>query len=171
MIERLGLAGYFLVVWELVEFCRQEGFLVQGRGSAANSAVCYSLGITACDPVGGKLLFERFLSEGRKSWPDIDIDLPSGDRREAVIQYVYRRYGTHGAAMTANVVTYRVRNAVREVGKVLGLGSESIAKLTTLLWAFEFRDPDDEVPNQLVAAGLDPAASRVRLLVEIVRRM
>ena len=93
---------------------------MQGRGSAANSAVCYSLGITAVDPVGMELLFERFLSEERGEWPDIDLDLPSGDQRERVIQYVYQRYGKLGAAMTANVITYRGRSAAREVGKALG---------------------------------------------------
>ena len=112
IIEKLNLAGYFLVVWDIVNFCREEGILAQGRGSAANSAVCYSLGITAVDPVGMGLLFERFLSEERGEWPDIDIDLPSGDKREIVIQYVYRRYGERGAAMTANVITYRARSAV-----------------------------------------------------------
>ena len=121
LIEKLDLAGYFLIVWDLVNFCRQHDILVQGRGSAANSAVCYSLGITAVDPVGMELLFERFLSEERGEWPDIDLDLPSGDRREQVIQYVYQRYGTRGAAMTANVITYRGRSAAREVGKALGL--------------------------------------------------
>ena len=121
LIEKLELAGYFLIVWDLVNFCRQQGILVQGRGSAANSAVCYALGITAVDPVGMDLLFERFLSEERGEWPDIDLDLPSGDRRERVIQYVYERYGKLGAAMTANVITYRGRSASREVGKVLGL--------------------------------------------------
>ena len=119
LIEKLDLAGYFLIVWDIVNFCRQQGILVQGRGSAANSAVCYALGITAVDPVGMELLFERFLSEERGEWPDIDLDLPSGDRRERVIQYVYERYGTLGAAMTANVITYRGRSAAREVGKVL----------------------------------------------------
>ncbi len=93
LIEKLDLAGYFLIVWDIVNFCRQEDILVQGRGSAANSAVCYSLGITAVDPVGMDLLFERFLSEERGEWPDIDLDLPSGDRRERVIQHVYEKYG------------------------------------------------------------------------------
>ena len=119
LIEKLDLAGYFLIVWDLVNFCRQHDILAQGRGSAANSAVCYSLGITAVDPVGMELLFERFLSEERGEWPDIDLDLPSGDRREQAIQYVYKRYGDHGAAMTANVITYRGNSAAREVGKVL----------------------------------------------------
>ena len=96
VIERLDLAGYFLIVWDIGEFCRSRGILAQGRGSAANSAVCFALGITAVDPIGMDLLFERFLSEERGEWPDIDLDLPSGDRREAVIQHVYQRYGTHG---------------------------------------------------------------------------
>jgi error-prone DNA polymerase len=90
LIEKLDLAGYFLIVWDLVRYCNQNGILVQGRGSAANSAVCYSLGITAVDPIGMDLLFERFLSEERGEWPDIDLDLPSGDDREKVIQYVYQ---------------------------------------------------------------------------------
>ena len=120
LIAKLGLAGYFLIVWDIVQFCRREGILAQGRGSAANSAVCYSLGITAVDPVGMDLLFERFLSEERGEWPDIDLDLPSGEDRERVIQYVYQRYGKLGAAMTANVITYRGRSAVRDVGKALG---------------------------------------------------
>ena len=94
LIDKLDLAGYFLIVWDIVNFCRQEDILVQGRGSAANSAVCYSLGITAVDPVGMDLLFERFLSEERGEWPDIDLDLPSGDRRERVIQHIYQKYGT-----------------------------------------------------------------------------
>src|SRR4029077_15753553 len=111
MIEKLDLAGYFLIVWAILQFCNREKILAQGRGSAANSAVCYALGITAVDPVKMELLFERFLSEERGEWPDIDLDLPSGERREEVIQYVYRRYGSHGAAMTANVVTYRARSA------------------------------------------------------------
>src|SRR5206468_889461 len=129
MIERLKLAGYFLIVWDIVRFCQDERILVQGRGSAANSAVCYSLGITAVDPVGMELLFERFLSDERGEWPDIDLDLPSGDDRETVIQYLYRRYGERGAAMTANVITYRSRMASREIGKVLGFDPETLSKV------------------------------------------
>ncbi|HLN58832.1 MAG TPA: PHP domain-containing protein, partial [Thermoanaerobaculia bacterium] len=109
MIEKLDLAGYFLIVHDIVEFCRRERILVQGRGSAANSAVCYALSITAVDPVKMDLLFERFLSEERGEWPDIDLDLPSGDQREKVIQHVYEKYGSQGAGMTANVITYRDR--------------------------------------------------------------
>ena len=105
LIDKLGFAGYFLIVWDLIRYCQQHGILAQGRGSAANSAVCYALEITAVDPVGMELLFERFLSENRGEWPDIDIDLPSGNQREQVIQYVYERYGQLGAAMTANVIS------------------------------------------------------------------
>src|SRR4030095_11447910 len=126
MIEKLALAGYFLIVWDIVQYCNREKILVQGRGSAANSAVCYALGITAVDPVKMDLLFERFLSEERGEWPDIDLDLPSGDQREKVIQHVYQKYGKHGAAMTANVITYRGRSAAREVGKALGFDEETV---------------------------------------------
>ena len=109
-----------------IDFCRREKILVQGRGSAANSAVCYALGITAVDPVGMELLFERFLSEERGEMPDIDLDLPSGEQRERVIQHVYQRFGKLGAAMTANVITYRGRSAAREVGKALGFEVTSL---------------------------------------------
>ena len=148
LIEKLDLAGYFLIVWDLVNFCRQQGILVQGRGSAANSAVCYALGITAVDPVGMDLLFERFLSEERGEWPDIDLDLPSGDRRERVIQYVYERYGKLGAAMTANVITYRGRSAAREVGKVLGLAAADIDRMASTMSHFEFVDPEETIAEQ-----------------------
>ena len=120
LIHKLGFPGYFLIVHEIMEFAKAHGIFCQGRGSAANSAVCYALGITNVDPVGGGLLFERFLSENRRSWPDIDIDFPSGDRRELVIQHVFEKYGPRGAAMTANVITYRPRSAFREMSKVLG---------------------------------------------------
>src|SRR5206468_13134983 len=141
LIEKLKLAGYFLIVWDIVRFCREEGILVQGRGSAANSAVCYSLGITAVDPVVMELLFARFLSEERGEWPDIDLDLPSGDRRERVIQHVYEKYGRLGAAMTANVITYRGRSAAREVGKALGFDPAQIDRLAKVMNSFEFVDP------------------------------
>jgi len=133
LINKLNLGGYFLIVWDIVRFCREKGILCQGRGSAANSAVCYSLGITAVDPVGMDLLFERFLTEERGEWPDIDIDLPSGEKREAAIQYVYERYGKLGAAMTANVITYRGKLAAREAGKVLGFDVRTITEATLAL--------------------------------------
>ena len=119
VIADLGFPGYFLVVHDIVEFCRREGILCQGRGSAANSAVCYSLGITNVDPVGAHLLFERFLSPERDGPPDIDVDIESG-RREEAIQYVYNRYGREYAAQVANVITYRGRSAVRDVARALG---------------------------------------------------
>jgi len=153
LIEKLKLAGYFLIVWDIVEFCRNNGILVQGRGSAANSAVCYALGITAVDPVGMDLLFERFLSEERGEWPDIDIDLPSGDRREQAIQYVYQRYGQPGAAMTANVITYRGRSAVRDVGKALGFAEPELKRLADLMPQFEWKDPSDTLERRFRAAG------------------
>src|SRR5262249_2178575 len=143
LIEKLGLAGYFLIVWDIIRFCREHDILAQGRGSAANSAVCYALGITAVDPVGMELLFERFLSEERGEWPDIDIDLPSGDKRERAIQYVYDRFGKLGAAMTANVITYRGRSAAREVGKALGFKITTLEKLSGLVRAWEWKDPKD----------------------------
>ncbi|WP_193211924.1 DNA polymerase III subunit alpha [Luteolibacter marinus] len=126
LIGRLELSGYFLIVQEISDFARTNGILCQGRGSAANSLVCFVLGITNVDAVKHKLVFERFLSEHlaaqgkHKSWPDIDIDFPSGDQREKVIQHVFRKYGARCAAMTANVITYRPRSAFREMSKVLG---------------------------------------------------
>ncbi|HTL45281.1 MAG TPA: DNA polymerase III subunit alpha [Vicinamibacterales bacterium] len=155
LIEKLDLAGYFLIVWDIVNFCRQQGVLVQGRGSAANSAVCYSLGITAVDPIGMDLLFERFLSEERGEWPDIDLDLPSGDRRERVIQHVYEKYGRFGAAMTANVITYRGRSAAREVGKVLGLEPPQVDALAKVMNQFEWIDPKETLERNLREAGMD----------------
>jgi len=171
IIGKLDLAGYFLIVWDIVRFCREHRILAQGRGSAANSAVCYALGITAVDAVGMELLFERFLSEERGEWPDIDIDLPSGDQRERVIQYVYERYGERGAAMTANVITYRTRSAVREVGKTLGFSLPQVDRLSKLLQRFEFRDASDDLAKQLKAGGIDPEAPRVQLLVDLVQQI
>jgi len=171
LIEKLKLAGYFLIVWDMVRHCREEGILVQGRGSAANSAVCYSLGITAVDPVGMELLFERFLSEERDEWPDIDLDLPSGDQRERVIQYVYQRYGQLGAAMTANVITYRGRSAAREVGKVLGFDGETLDRLSSLVGQFEFRGAEDNWKNYFAHAGLDLHHFLIRKYLELCNRI
>jgi error-prone DNA polymerase len=168
VIGKLNLAGYFLVVWDIVNFCRDEGILVQGRGSAANSAVCYSLGITAVDPIGMELLFERFLSEERGEWPDIDLDLPSGEKRERVIQHVYTRYGKHGAAMTANVITYRGRSAAREVGKVLGYESRTLDQLSTLASMGEWKDPGSTRVRQFNEAGFDLENPKVRKFMELV---
>ena len=167
LIEKLQLEGYFLIVWDIIQFCRREGILVQGRGSAANSAVCYSLGITAVDPVGMELLFERFLSEERGEWPDIDLDLPSGDQRERAIQYVYQRYGKLGAAMTANVITYRGRSAVREVGKVLDFDQETLGRLSGLVNTWEWKDPNDSTARQFRDAGLDLHDQRINKFFQL----
>jgi len=169
LIEKLELAGYFLIVWDIVRYCREAGILIQGRGSAANSAVCYALGITAVDPVGMDLLFERFLSEERGEWPDIDLDLPSGDRREKVIQHVYERYGQLGAAMTANVITYRGRSAVREVGKVLDFAPEDLGRLSSLVSRFEWKDPKDTDVKAFRAAGFDLADARIVKFLQLYR--
>jgi error-prone DNA polymerase len=167
LIEKLKLAGYFLIVWDLVRYCREQNILVQGRGSAANSAVCYSLGITAVDAVGMELLFERFLSEERGEWPDIDLDLPSGDEREKVIQYVYKRYGERGAAMTANVITYRNRMAAREMGKALGFDPETLQKIAAAVATWEFRDENDALDRRFRDAGLDLSHPRLRKYYEL----
>jgi error-prone DNA polymerase len=186
LIEKLDLAGYFLIVWDVVNYCRQHDILVQGRGSAANSAVCYSLGITAVDPVGMDLLFERFLSEERGEWPDIDLDLPSGDRREQVIQHVYEKHGQLGAGMTANVITYRGRSAAREVGKALGLDAPMIDRLAKVMNQFEFVDrpgaPSARFParwgasshtlaRDLSTVGFDLEDPRIRMFAELWHRI
>ncbi len=167
LIQKLNLAGYFLIVWDLVRYCREQNILVQGRGSAANSAVCYSLGITAVDPVGMELLFERFLSEERGEWPDIDLDLPSGDQRERVIQYLYQRYGERGAAMTANVITYRSRMASREIGKALGFDPETLDKVSAAVSTWEYRDANDTLDHRFRDAGLDLNHPRLRKYFEL----
>jgi error-prone DNA polymerase len=164
LIEKLDLAGYFLIVWDIVRFCRREQIMSQGRGSAANSAVCYALSITAVDPVKMELLFERFLSEERGEWPDIDLDLPSGDQREKVIQYVYQRYGPHGAGMTANVITYRARSAAREVGKALGFSLEQVDRISKRFgrhMATEIKEGARDLDQELAAVGFDPSARRI----------
>jgi error-prone DNA polymerase len=171
LIAKLDLAGYFLIVWDIVQFCGREGILVQGRGSAANSVVCYALGITAVDPVGMDLLFERFLSEERGEWPDIDLDLPSGDQRERAIQYVYRRYGELGAAMTANVITYHGRSAAREAGKALGFDAETLNRLTKLVSAWEWKDKNETLSQNFQEAGFDIQHRRIAKYVELCGRM
>ena len=169
LIEKLDLAGYFLIVWDIVNYCRQQNILVQGRGSAANSAVCYSLGITAVDPIKMELLFERFLSEERGEWPDIDLDLPSGDRRERVIQHVYEKYGRLGAAMTANVITYRGRSAAREVGKALSLNEDQIDRLAKVMHHFEYRDPNETLARNMEVTGLSIESPRMQTFAELWR--
>ncbi len=167
LIINLKLEGYFLIVWDMVRFCNQHNILVQGRGSAANSAVCYALGITAVDPVGMDLLFERFLSQERGEMPDIDLDLPSGDQRERAIQYVYERYGKLGAAMTANVITYRGRSAAREIGKALSFDPETLSRLTSLVNAWEYKDAKDTLDRHFRDAGLDMHHPQIRKFFEL----
>src|SRR5208282_5406767 len=171
LIGQLELAGYFPIVWDIVQFCWRERILVQGRGSAANSVVCYALRITAIDPVGMELLFERFLSAERGEWPDIDLDLPSGDRREQAIQYVYRRYGELGAAMTANVITYRGKSAAREVGKALGFDEETLGRLSSLVGQWEWRGPNDTMAHSFQNAGFDLKHPRIAKYLELCVRL
>jgi error-prone DNA polymerase len=171
LIAKLGFAGYFLIVWDIVRFCKSNDILIQGRGSAANSAVCYALEITAIDPVGMKLLFERFLSESRGEWPDIDLDLPSEDKREQAIQYVYQRYGELGAAMTANVITYRGKSAAREVGKSLGFDEESLGRLSSLVSNWEWRGKTDTMAHSFHNAGFDLKHPRIAKYLELCMRI
>jgi error-prone DNA polymerase len=171
LIKKLGFAGYFLIVWDIVEYCKKYGILIQGRGSAANSAVCYALEITAIDPVGMKLLFERFLSESRGEWPDIDLDLPSEEKREQAIQYVYQRYGELGAAMTANVITYRGKSAAREVGKALGFDEESLKRLSGLVANYEWKGANDTMAHSFQSAGFDIRHPRIAKYLELCMRI
>ena len=153
LIEELDYGGYFLTMWEIVRYCRAHRILCQGRGSAANSAVCYCLGITAIDPVRLGLLFERFLSRERAEPPDIDLDI-AHERREEVIQHVYQKYGRDHAAMVANLIRYRPRSAIRDVGKALGVPASSLERVAKLLGWYGAIDHE-----QLASAGLDPSTT------------
>ncbi|MCB1078094.1 MAG: PHP domain-containing protein, partial [Verrucomicrobiae bacterium] len=166
LIKKLGFCGYFLIVQDIVNFARSKGILVQGRGSAANSAVCYCLRITAVDAIKQKLLFERFLSEGRNSWPDIDLDLPSGDRREAVIQGVFHRYAPRGAAMTANVITYRGRSAMREMGKALDIPEDTLNRFSDA-WGSSHHHSEEELRERVRESGMDAAHPRLPALLRL----
>ncbi len=171
LIAKLGFAGYFLIVWDIIRFSKAHDILVQGRGSAANSAVCYCLEITAIDPVGMELLFERFLSESRNEWPDIDLDLPSEDKREQAIQYVYQRYGELGAAMTANVITYRGKSAARETGKALGFDQDTLGRLSSLVSQWEWRGSTDTMAHSFHHAGFDIRHPRIAKYLELSMRI
>jgi error-prone DNA polymerase len=171
LIAKLGFAGYFLIVWDIIRFCKQNDILVQGRGSAANSVVCYCLEITAVDPVGMDLLFERFLSESRNEWPDIDLDLPSEGKREQAIQYVYQRYGELGAAMCANVITYRDKSAARETGKALGFDEDSLDRLSSLAGQWEWRGKTDTMAHTFHHAGFDIRHARIAKYIELSMRI
>ena len=175
-IRRLGLAGYFLIVHDIVRFARSEGVLVQGRGSAANSVVCYCLGVTSVDPIGLELLFERFLSEGRSEPPDIDLDI-AHQRREEILQYVYERYGRDHAAMVAETITYRAKSAVRDAARVVGLPVSIGDRLAKEVGHRVASDVPSEgarsaaerlAAGGLAAAGLDPRDTRVAAMLRIV---
>jgi error-prone DNA polymerase len=169
LVESLGYASYFLAVWDIVRFARGRGILCQGRGSAANSAVCFVLGITAIDPVRMGLLFERFISAERGEPPDIDVDFEH-ERREEVLQYVYERYGREHAGMVCEVITYRTRSAIRDAGKALGLSLAQVDRLAKLVGSHE--EISRIGPEWLAQAGLDGAESpRVRQVLEIAREL
>ncbi len=171
VIARLSLAGYFLIVHDIVSWARRRGVLVQGRGSAANSAVCYCLGITAIDPIGMDLLFERFLTDNRKDPPDIDIDIAHMEREE-VLQYVYARYGRRHAGMVCETITWRGKSAVRDVARVMGFDVEVGARLSAQVDRREAGDAADHLAaGGAAAAGLDPGSARVEALVDVVRRL
>ena len=167
LIKKLKYAPYFLTVYDIVAFARREEILCQGRGSAANSAVCYCLGITAVDPATSSLLFERFLSESRKEPPDIDVDFEH-ERREEVIQYIYRRYGRHRAGIAATVISYRPRSAVREVGKVMGLSEDVTSSLASSVWGSWGADMPE---SQVKEAGLDIDDPHLRRTIILTRQL
>jgi error-prone DNA polymerase len=164
LIGRLKIAAYFLTVHDIVQFAQSRGILCQGRGSAANSAICFILGITAVDPAKYNLLFSRFLSEERNEPPDIDVDFEH-ERREEVMQYVYQRYGRERAAIATTVIHYRPRSAVREVGKALGLTEDVTARLSSTVWGSYSSTADD---RRYVEAGFDPANPEIARLSDLV---
>ena len=166
LIGTLEYDGYFLGMWDIVQFCKSQAILCQGRGSAANSVVCYCLGITAIDPVRMGLLFERFISLERAEPPDIDLDIEH-ERREEVIQHVYGKFGRRHAAMVANVIRYRTRSAIRDVGKALGIAETALDRLSRL--APHYHDGVD--PATLQLAGLDPEAPAHRLLMRLTQEI
>ena len=164
LIREVEYAAYFLTVHDIVAFARSKGILCQGRGSAANSVVCYLLGITEVPPESITLIFERFISKERGEPPDIDVDFEH-ERREEVIQWIYQRYGRERAGLTATVIHFRSRAAIREVGKVMGLSQDVVARLSGQIWGWSSSAPGED---RLRDAGLDPADGRVRLAAELV---
>jgi error-prone DNA polymerase len=167
LIEELGYAPYFLTVHDIVRFARSQGILCQGRGSAANSAVCYCLGITAVDPERFDLLFERFVSAERNEPPDIDVDFEH-ERREEVIQYIYAKYGREHAGIAATVIHYRARRAIREVGKAMGLSEDTVSALAAGIWGWSEGGIDERLARE---RGLDPSEPRLALALELAREL
>jgi DNA-directed DNA polymerase III PolC len=167
LIEKLGYARYFLTVREIVAFAESRGILCQGRGSAANSVVCYALGVTAIGPEIASMVFERFVSEARDEPPDIDVDFEH-ERREEVIQHLYQRYGRHRAGLCATVIHYRARRAVREVGRAMGLSADAVAAVASQIWGWSAEDVPEE---RLREVGLDPADPRLALTLRLCREI
>jgi DNA polymerase III alpha subunit len=167
LIRKLDYAPYFLTVYDIVRFARSRGILCQGRGSAANSAVCYCLEITEVDPGKVDLLFERFISEERNEPPDIDVDFEH-ERREEVIQYIYAKYGRDRAGLAATVITYRARSAIREVGKVFGLSDDAIAAISGTKWGGWSREVDAEDARR---AGLDPTDKHLAQMLDLASQI
>ncbi|MEE8371659.1 MAG: PHP domain-containing protein, partial [Sphingomonadales bacterium] len=167
LVAQLSYAPYFLTVYDIVHFARSRGILCQGRGSAANSVICYALGITSVDPTEVDLLFERFISAERDEPPDIDVDFEH-ERREEVIQYIYARYGRHRAALAATVVRYRYRSAIREVGKVLGLSEDATGALAGVVWG---RSGEGYGEREVREAGLDPLDRNIQRVLRLTREL
>lgn len=167
LIDELNYAPYFLTVYDMVRFARSEGILCQGRGSAANSAVCYMLGITSVDPTKVDLLFERFISAERNEPPDIDVDFEH-ERREEVIQYIYNKYGRHRAGIAATVITYRTKSAIRDVGKVMGLSMDTVGALAGTVWGWSSGGVDEEHVREI---GLDPDDPNLMMAMELARQV
>lgn len=167
LIKKLDYAPYFLTVYDIVRFAKEQKILCQGRGSAANSAVCYCLGITNVNPEKIELLFERFISEERKEPPDIDVDFEH-ERREEVMQYIYRRYGRQRAAIVATVIRYRSRSAIRDVGKALGLSEDITGAIAGTVWGTSGKGISDE---QIRQAGLDPKNPMIGLTVHLAQEI
>src|SRR5690606_28841806 len=167
LIGELGYEAYFLTVHDIVRYAREQEILCQGRGSAANSAVCWALGITEVDPELGIMLFERFISRERGEPPDIDVDF-AHERREEVIQYIYDKYGRERAALAATVIRYQVRGALRDVGRALGFPGHLLDRLSSEHQWFDGRQAN---PERIRAAGLDPDAPNVRLLLELTSEL
>ena len=164
LIARLNYAPYFLTVSDVVDYARDQGILCQGRGSAANSVVCFALGVTSVSPEIGTMVFERFVSEARDEPPDIDVDFEH-ERREEVIQYIYRRYGRHRAGLCATVIHYRGKRAIREVGAAMGLSRDTVAALSSQIWGWG----SSSLPTErLVELGLDPTDRRLALTMSLV---
>ncbi|MCB9758535.1 MAG: error-prone DNA polymerase [Alphaproteobacteria bacterium] len=167
LIDDLDFPAYFLTVYDIVRFAREQGILCQGRGSAANSAVCFALGITSVDPSRQRLLFERFISKERGEPPDIDVDFEH-ERREEVLQYVYNKYGRHRAAMVNEIISYRPRSAIRDVGKAMGLSLDQVDRLARNL---DWWDQGEIQPERVAECGIDPADPRVRLSLHLANEI